>query len=557
MTTVVERLAAFVCSLSYEDIPERVLEKARYQWLNVMASLHAGEGTRAGQAVLRAALRRNETGPCTVIPGGQKLPLRDAVAVNAAYAMALDYDDYLYMGHTGHSAVLASMAIAERDSLSTREMLVAQVIANELGGRMGASAVLGPQNGQAWSFIHALEGAAVAARLFRLSEKETAHALAIAIYQPPFTLWPGFMGPESKVMTAAWPTVMGIEAAELAREGLTGALAIFEHPRKGFWASFTYVPLPGMMTGLGKGWLTDTLAYKRYPGCAYIDTTMDALFAALEKARAATGKPVTADDVEAIRVEASLLTVEMDNLSAEHVDEKEPLSPVNINFSIAYNVALGIIAGRHTSRELEQGFLDQHQVTVRDLARRTTLVHDWTMSAQVAEAFAGGLGSRSPAAQLKGRDWLRVLSGYRSQMGGEKKNSLRVEALLDARSLALGKRARAMFTARRGEKGGPPDLGDVDFARFRMCFPARVTLRLRSGQEHTALQEIPFGAPGSSRYLETVEEKVLTEASPRLSVAGARGMVVVGKDLERHGVRDLIRAAVGTGTDAVLEEAAP
>ena len=37
----------------------------------------------------------------------------------------------------------------------------------------------------------------------------------------------------SKVLTAAGPTVTGIQAAQLAREGMTGAPEIFEHPRKG------------------------------------------------------------------------------------------------------------------------------------------------------------------------------------------------------------------------------------------------------------------------------------------------------------------------------------
>ena len=81
-----------------------------------------------------------------------------------------------------------------------------------------------------------------------------------------------------------------LQAAQLAREGLTGGREILEHPQKGFWASFTYVPLPHMLTGLGRSWVTDTLTYKRYPGCAYIDTTMDALFEVLASFELVTRK---------------------------------------------------------------------------------------------------------------------------------------------------------------------------------------------------------------------------------------------------------------------------
>ena len=352
---VVEKLADWVVSLAYDDIPPRVLERARHQIVNVMASLYAGTTSRDALKVVDAVRGWSGPGPCTLIPLGDRLRLFDAVYAASALGMALDYDDYLYMGHTGHSSVLASWAVGEAERRSTREVLVAQVIANEIGGRVGASVVLGPQNGQAWSFIHAAGAAAASAKLYRLDRAQTAHALSIALYQPTFTLWPGFMGPGSKVLTAAGPTVTGIQAAELARAGLTGARRIFEHPKKGFWASFSYVPLPGMMTGLGHSWVTDTLAYKKYPGCAYIDTTMDALFMVLREFEHSHGRTLRPEEVRGIEVEASLLSVEMDNLSAEHVGEHEPLSPVNINFSIPFNVALGVLAGRHTPAELDTG----------------------------------------------------------------------------------------------------------------------------------------------------------------------------------------------------------
>ena len=540
-STVVERLAAWICDVRYEDIPERVLEKARAQLVNVIASLHAGARTDAGRAVLAVARSRGGPAEHTVIPTGERLAMRDALLANAAFAMALDYDDYLYMGHTGHSAVLASLAIAEREGLSTRDMLVAIVVANEIGGRIGASCVLGPQNGQAWSFIHLAEGAAACAKLLGLTREQTAHALAIALYQPTFTLWPGFMGPTSKVLTAAVPTLTGIEAAELAKAGLTGALAIVEHPRKGFWASFTYVPLPAMMGGLGEAWVTDTLAFKRYPGCAYIDTTMDALFMALADARQALGRPLEEGDVASIRVEASLLTVEMDNLSSEHVNPHEPLSPVNVNFSIPYNVAIGILAGRHTGRELDQGFLDRNDRAIRGLAAKTTLVHDWSMSALVVQAF-GSLGRASPIAALGPRELVRVIAGYRSQMGGAKKSSLGVGRLLGADGVGLaGRIARAVKARARGPSSS--DLGGADFSRFQMAFPARITLTTRTGACFRARQDVPEGAPGQARYLEVVEEKLRTEAGEALGEPGVARALSAMRSVEDVTVSELVAQA--------------
>src|SRR5947208_749469 len=77
-----------------------------------------------------------------------------------------------------------------------------------------------------------------------------AHAIAIALYQPPFGLWPGFMGPPTKLLTAAEPAVQGARAVLLAAEGLTGPLDVVEHPR-GLLRHFSYVPRPAMLGALG------------------------------------------------------------------------------------------------------------------------------------------------------------------------------------------------------------------------------------------------------------------------------------------------------------------
>ncbi|MBW2254324.1 MAG: MmgE/PrpD family protein [Deltaproteobacteria bacterium] len=533
---ITRRLAEWIVELRASDIPERVRDKARYQVLNVLAALHAGSRTPAGQAVHRAVAGWDKPGPCTVIPTGERFSAHEAVLVNSAFSMALDYDDYLYMGHTGHSAVLASLALCEALGRSTEDLLVAQVIANEIGGRVGASCVFGPQNGQAWSFIHAIAGAAVASRLYGLTVEQTAHALSIALYQPPFTLWPGFMGPQSKVLTAAWPTVAGIQAAQFAREGLTGAPRIFEDPRKGFWASFSYVPLPHLMSGFGQAWVTDTLTYKRYPGCAYVGTTLDALFEIREACAQATGAPLDPDQVERVEVEASLLSVEMDSISREHVQPEEPLSPINVNFSIPYNVAIALLAGRHTAAELSPEFLAEHEEPIRALAERTTLRHDWRMTFEVVAAFDTVLGKSSVAAVLGPRDLVTLARGYRNQLGGDRR-SLDLSSLFTHLPELLERGRRAL--GRRGR--GTPDLGEVDFSAFRMAFPARVTVHTTDGRAFSARQDVPFGAPGQRRRFETVEEKYRTEAEALGEDRVENGIAMV-KRLEEVDVAALVAA---------------
>ena len=538
--TVAQRIADWVVGLSHEAVPPRVLDLARHQTMSVLAAMHAGADTEAARQVEAAVRREGASGGATALPSGEKLPRDSAVLLNSARSMALDYDDYLYMGHTGHSAVLAAIALGETTGASSRDVLVAQVAANEVGGRIGASCALGPQNGQAWSFIHAAEGAVIGARLLGLDRDQTAHAIAIALYQPTFTLWPGFMGPGSKVLTAAGPTIAGLQAADFAREGMTGALDIIEHPKKGLWSFFSFVPLRHMMTGLGRAWVGDTLTFKRYPGCAYVDTTLDALFDVLGQISAAKGRALQPDDVRSIDVAASLLSVEMERLSRGSRGER--LSPININFSIGLNVGVGIVAGRHTAEEMRQAFLDTHEASIREIAGKTRLHHDLGMTLEVAKAFDSVLGEASVARSLEPRDYLAVIGGYRRQLGLDKsvvdgfRRALSPRAVLEtARTVARSRRSR---TRRPPEAPRERSLDHVDFERFRMAFPAEVTIELTDGSRFSARQDVPVGAPGQQGRLEAARSKLLLDAGRHQSPDAARRVVEAAASFEARGLDD-------------------
>ena len=152
--------------------------------------------------------------------------------------------------------------------------LVAQVAANEVAGRLGAALFLGPHNGQFWASIHC---AGRGRRLGRARPRRRRHRARAGDCALPAALRDvaRLHGPESKLLTAAEPAAVGARAALLAAEGVTGALDVIEHPR-GVLASLSFAPRPAMFGGLGDVWLTDTLAFKRLPGCAYLQSVGEA-----------------------------------------------------------------------------------------------------------------------------------------------------------------------------------------------------------------------------------------------------------------------------------------
>ncbi len=448
-TGATEILTAWAAGTRFEDLPGRVIEEAKNQVMSVLAAVHAGAGTEAGRTVVQGVARWPSADQATLIPSGARHALHHAIYANASLSMALDYDDYLFAGHTGHSAVLVSLAMAESLGLAGRDWLLAQVIANEIEGRIGASVLLGPLNGQLWSFIHLAGGAVIGGKLLGMDAAGIRSALGIAFLQPPHGLWAPFFGSEAKILLAAPPAVGGVQAAEMAAAGLEGCGDVLENPQ-GFVEAFTQNALMGAYGGLGSTWLTDTLCYKIYPGCAYVDTVVDCV---LGLARTEGIDPAA---VETIEVAAGPLTLGMEALAAPHLRGPES-TPVTLNFSVPYNVAVALIDRELTPRQFSRARIADPKVW--DLAGKVSLAPDEEMTRRMQEAAL-----------------------------------VRLESAGD----------RLLATL---------DLEKVDLSAFRMSFGARVRIRTRGGGCHEAEQEVPLGGAGrpAAEKRRAVEEKFLRE----------------------------------------------
>src|SRR5690242_11741664 len=111
--TICERIGEWAAALTEANIPAPVRARADLQRRSIEAA--AAAGASAAEPFARVA------------PDG---PL-GRIYASAAASIAHDWDDYLYMGHTGHSAVPAAEAFSHDPS----HALVAQVAANEVAGR--------------------------------------------------------------------------------------------------------------------------------------------------------------------------------------------------------------------------------------------------------------------------------------------------------------------------------------------------------------------------------------------------------------------------------------
>ncbi len=491
-------LADWVAAVKFDDIPERVLKLLKAQVLNIFAAAIAGRTTEASRILSETLLPDSHEPLATVWADGVTAGGETAFLLNSGHVCALDYDDYLLAGHTGVSAVPLAAWLTEADAdarrRTGREWLVAQVVANEVEGRLGAVAAVGPLNGQMWSFIHPAGGACAAGRHWNLTPEQIANAIGVALYQPPFALARGFMGPHSKILTAMHARD-GVLAARLAKNGFTGPRDIIEHPQ-GFAKAYADFPLLSFVSGFGKTWVTDSVTFKNYPGCAYVDPVADCMIQILEENKNLPELANPLQNVREVRVRASMLSWIMDELARTATDVaslQANNSHVVLNFFIPFNVATLLIDRTLTPAQLRPEMYLRDEV--RALMTRVRTVNDISVS----------------------------LNFLRAVIGDPSKGSL-------GKFPGIGDIATKL------------DLGDFRLENLRLFFSAAVDVELQSGRVLSASCDIPKGAAGHPEPREkTAREKFKREATQQLGAKVPRFIEMVETLDQLEDVRVLLQ----------------
>src|SRR5258705_9780754 len=213
-------LAEFAATLTYEAIPERVREYCKDLLLDALACAvagHVGEETHQLAALSSALAQSRESS----VIGGDFLSLAGATMLNGYLITAVTMCDAhrSTMTHITPEVVPPALAIAERDALSGRELLVALVAGFEVTTRIGIGVDFPEFRARGWhgpGIFGPFGAAAAVGRLLRFDADTMAQAFGLA-------------GSQAAGTFAAWgtPTVKfhqcrgalsGLIAALLAQE---------------------------------------------------------------------------------------------------------------------------------------------------------------------------------------------------------------------------------------------------------------------------------------------------------------------------------------------------
>jgi 2-methylcitrate dehydratase PrpD len=384
MAEFIPEAAEWVADLSPESIPAKVHRAAKAQ---ICSDLGAAVWTLShplGDAVTAQLDSFGTAAEATYLPTGEQHPAIAAAYGHAALSMAMDFDDTILGGHTGHSSTAVAFAYGEKYEASGEEVLAAVIAANEVGARLASAAAVGPFRGQQTAYIHAVEAVVARAYLEDLEAATTADAIGLALGQPPWPLTAGFLGSDSKLFTAAEPIATGIRAVDAARAGMDGNDGVVSD----FLEEYSTYPLPEFLTGLGDRWHTVALTVKAHPGCAYVSPVIRATLDCLDQR--SQGSELS---IESVDVYGSLFTVKVNELAGQYV-EGTTSSLSSLNFSVPYNVAVALEDGEHTPRQLTPERVDSPATWA--LADRVTVHHD-------ADLTVEALSSEIPVGTMLGR----------------------------------------------------------------------------------------------------------------------------------------------------------
>jgi 2-methylcitrate dehydratase PrpD len=281
-------LAKFAATLGYDDLPARVREHCKNLLLDALACAVAGhQGEETGQvAALAAALAQ---GSESSVIGGGHLSLAGATLLNGYLVTAVTMCDVhrATMTHVTPEIVPPALAIAERDGLSGRDLLVAIAAGCEVTTRIGVGLDYPVFRARGWhgpGILGPFGAAAAVGSLLKFDPDCMARAFGLA-------------GSQAAGTFAAWgtPTVKfhqcrgalsGLLAALLAQQNFVATREFLTAKDGGLYNAYVNGGKPEAATAdLGKRFELEQIALRLWPSASLIQGLNTALFDIVEKHR--------------------------------------------------------------------------------------------------------------------------------------------------------------------------------------------------------------------------------------------------------------------------------
>jgi len=324
-------LARFGSALSYEDLPQDVIERIKLCVLDSIGCTLFGATLPWTKKLADFALSEGTRPAASLIGMGHKTSVSLAALVNGTGGHAFELDDIHKESiiHMGSLATPVAFAFAEARGASVRDVITAMVAGYEIGARVGNAATMSlffrgfhPQGTSG-----AFSAAATAARMLALNPTRFQHALGIVGSQAG-----GLMAAQEGAMVKRFHSgraaQSGVYAASLAAADFTGITDVLEAPYGGYLTCYSNEPNPSRLTaGLGTTWETLNVGYKPHASVTSIHTALDGLAEIMRE------NDLTASDI--VRVEAGLSPMTHVHCAWEYKAQGVTAAQMNLFYGLA------------------------------------------------------------------------------------------------------------------------------------------------------------------------------------------------------------------------------
>lgn len=329
------QLARYSLELSYDELPEEVVEFTKLCILDYFGSAIAGSDKSPVQMVSDLVSEMGGLDQAKLVTGGKSSAIHAAL-VNGAASHVMELDD-IHKGSIVHAATVvipAALAIAEWKKLSGKELITAVVAGYEVCFRIGEA--VSPSHYYYWhnTATCGTFGAATAAgKLLGLTEDEMVNALGNAGSQAA-GLWEFIVdGAMTKQLHTGKAAMNGTMAALLAKKGFTGPKKILEGGRGFFNAMSEEHDASRITENLGQEFKILENSFKIHASCRHTHHAVDLLIDVFKEQNPAL------EDIESVEVDSYQVALTI-------TDDPDPQTEYAAKFSLQFCSALALLNGR-------------------------------------------------------------------------------------------------------------------------------------------------------------------------------------------------------------------
>ncbi|MFR5601386.1 MAG: MmgE/PrpD family protein [Lachnospiraceae bacterium] len=382
MKNELQILADFIHNLTWEQVPVQVQEAAAFRVLDLVSGALGASAEDGLDPVIRSYMERSGAlgdsehggyprnpgefgdlkysgnGPCHIWGRDQTAPLETAARINAMLAHTLELDDVHSASKTHGSAsfIPAAWAAAEYLGCTGEEFLLAVICGYEITARIGMAMGVSAHRRLGWhatSTCGIFGCAGAVGKLLHLTGEELASAFGMAGTQSSGR-W-AFLedGSTCKVLHVAHSAACGMDAAFLAKAGMTGPEHILEASDGGlFQVMADEGDLTAVARGLGETWEILNVDVKPYPCCRSTHCAIDGALILRERMEK---EGWLADQIQDIEIETYEVGYRQCGKTPGCVD---PKNTQDAKFSTPYTVAAALLYGRVTRNEFTRELVD-------------------------------------------------------------------------------------------------------------------------------------------------------------------------------------------------------